>query len=360
MATVRKRVRHAGTAGMVAAVSVLIAGALPVGAAQIDPTDESVAVESMLQTEDVPGYRSVQGPENWADGDNDDPIFVKNGGLSEYFQLWRLMEPMSSVFDFRFQFPDAESAKAFLDASEASLGEVRNGAERQEPPVSPLPDTRYYYSDAYLVSYNYLMRHENIVAKVYIGGGTGEITPEDGAAIARAAASRMITALGGEAPAPSDGPDPSPGVDPMSPLEELRSHIPDDVEADCQRALFMDPQAVENGARVSLECDRDDESALMFTLFDSAEGMDAMYDVLREASIKVKPLPEGGDCREGSYDGAWFLDDQEAGRLFCNAGAEDSAVLAWSHPASRILSAMIRIDGDHAAAFDQWAVAGPR
>jgi hypothetical protein len=341
-----------------AAVALLMAGALPASAADIDPTEESVGLEAMLQTADLTGYRSVQGPENWADGDNDDPIFVKNGGVSEWFQLWRSTDPMGSVFDFRFQFPDAGSAKAFLDASETSLGEVRNGGERQDPPVSPVPDTRYYYSDAFLVSYNYLMRHENIVAKVYIGGG--ETTAEDGARIASAAASRIITALGGEAPTPSDGLDPSPGVDPVSPIDELRSHVPDDVEADCHRALFMDPQAVDNGARVSLECDRDDESALLFTLFDSAEGMDAMYDILREASIKVKPFTDGGACQEGSYDGSWTLDDQEAGRLFCNEGVESSAVLVWSHPATRILSALIRIDGDHAAAFDQWTVAGPR
>jgi hypothetical protein len=221
-----------------------------------------------------------------------------------------------------------------------------------------VPDTRYYYSNAFLESFNYLMRHENIVAKVYIGGG--ETSAEDGARIASAAAGRMITALGGEAPAPSDGPDPSPGDDPVSPIDELRSHIPDEVEVDCHRALFMDPQSVDNGARVSLECNRADESALMFTLFDSAEGMDAMYDILREASIELKPFAEGGACQDGSYDGSWFLDDQEAGRLFCNEGAEDSAILVWSHPASRILSALIRVDGDHATAFDQWTVAGPR
>jgi hypothetical protein len=360
MATVTKRVRHAGTAGMVAAAAVLMAGAQPAGAVEIDPTDVSVALESMLQADDVANRRSVQGPENWAEDGSDDPIFVKNGGISEWFQLWRSIEPMSSVFDFRFQFPDAESAKAFLDASETSLGEVRNGGERQEPPVNPVSDTRYYFSDTFLVSHNYLMRHENIVAKVYISGVGGELTPDDGARIASAAAGRMITALGGEAPAPSNDPDPSPGDDPVSPIDELRSHIPDDVEADCHRALFMDPQAVDNGARVSLECGRDEQTALMFTLFDSAEGMDSMYDILREASIKVKPFSDGGSCQEGSYDGAWFLDDQEAGRLFCNEGMESSAVLVWSHPASRILSALIRVDGDHAAAFDQWTVAGPR
>jgi hypothetical protein len=356
MATVTKRVRHTGMAGMVAAIAVLMAGALPAGAAEIDPTDGSVALEAMLQKEDIPGYRSVQGPENWAEGGSDDPIFVKNGGLSEYFQLWRSMEPISSVFDFRFQFPDAASAEAFLNASEEALGEVRNGGERQDPPVSPVPDTRYYYSDAYLVSYNYLMRHENIVAKVYIGAGMGDITPVEGAAIASAAASRMIVALGGEAPAPTD----DPGNDPVSPIEELRSHIPDEMEEGCKRMLFMDPLAEENDAIAGLECRRADGNLLGFTLFETANGMNAYYEALREALLAITDIPEGGSCETGSYDSTWVLGEEEAGRLLCNKAREDSAVIVWSHPASRIVSVIIRDDDDHLAAFNLWVYAGPR
>ena len=75
------------------------------------------------------------------------------------------------------------------------------GAQPAAAPVTPVADTRYYTFSSNLftpvVGFNYLMRHENIVAKVYVAGSEGEVTEQEAARIAQIAGDRMIAALNG-------------------------------------------------------------------------------------------------------------------------------------------------------------------
>jgi hypothetical protein len=166
-------------------------------ASAVDPTSEAAVFASMLQPPDVsPGAESSGiGP----DDDVDLPGWTENGGIRALSQT--LFDDAMTVFDFRWQFPDAASASAFLDAAEADLSEVSDGSQAAAAPVTPVADTRYYTFSSNLftpvVGFNYLMRHENIVAKVYVSGPEGDVTEQDAARIAQAAGDRMLAAHSG-------------------------------------------------------------------------------------------------------------------------------------------------------------------
>ena len=160
---------------LVVGLLVLSAGAV-LTAAPVDPTAESVALAAMLQPADVADSATTNGISVWQPDDL--PAFTEHGGLREAGQTISADGPVEQVYDFRYQFPDAASAKAFLDAAEADLGEVSSGAERLSLALKrrPVPDTRLYrFEDTLfgtgLIAFNYLMRVDNLVAKVYVSEG---------------------------------------------------------------------------------------------------------------------------------------------------------------------------------------------
>ena len=173
---------------------------LSASAGSVDPTSEAVVLASMLQPADVSASADTSGIS--PDDDVDLPGWAENGGIRSLGQT--VSDDAITVFDFRWQFPDAASATAFLDAAEADLSEVSFGSVPATAPVNPLGDTRYYTFRSELfgvvLGYNYLMRHENLVAKVYVSGAEGDVTEEDAARIAQIAGERIIAALSGQAP----------------------------------------------------------------------------------------------------------------------------------------------------------------
>lgn len=341
------RLRH----GLLLSVPLALGiGALPAAAGQPDATDESVAIDAMLVADDVPWQGDPSGVTLETDPSVIDlPGYVENGGLRQVAQQWFSDETFAIVFDFRFQFPDAASAGAFLDASEEVLGEVASGAESQVPPVSPLEDTRYYrYEDKVLgtstVGHNFLMRHENLVAKVYVSGA--EMSEDVASGIAQAAAGRMKGAVGddpGESPVPS-------GSDDVS-IDQLLTHVPSGIRASCE------PESPSVGV-VSVSCSQSDELIVGYTLFESIEAMDEWFDLTRLLVQANGADTAGDDCSTGPYDGTWTLGSEEAGRLLC-FDADTNRAIVWSHPASLTVSRIDHSGGDKAAAWDLWLAAGP-
>ena len=143
--------------GIAVAVAVVALAGPAVAAA--DPTDESVAVASLLQATDVFPTATASGVS--LGGADDLPAFALNGGLREARQTWTSSDPIALVFDFQFQFPDEASALAFLDASEGDLSETSNGLVLTPLLDPPLPDTRFYAVDlgSYGENFNFLMHH---------------------------------------------------------------------------------------------------------------------------------------------------------------------------------------------------------
>jgi hypothetical protein len=346
--------RAVGIIALLAAAAV--AGPTSItSAASIDPTDRAVLVESLLQPEDVATYA--------ADGDVQDmsaddlPAFAAHDGIREVSNQWFNGDLESTIFDFRFQFPDERSAQAFLDDAEGDLGEVHNGSVRQDPPVAPLPDTRFYYFQDKVFGtdtdgYAFLMHHGNIAAKVWISGMDGNVGPEAAGGIAQAAAERMIKALGTE-PAPTPDGSAVPAADPAD-VAELMSHIPAAVASDCTTDPDRDP---EYGELARVECSQSADSSILFSLYDTAESLDSEFDVAVMVAQIVGWEP-AESCEAGGYEGTWRLGDEEAGRLLCTVQM-GTANIVWSHPATRILSTIRQGDGDPEAAWQLWLVAGP-
>jgi hypothetical protein len=356
--------RRAGTLIGVVLTTAVLVGASP-GLAQDDPTSEEVAIASMLRAEDVAPATSddevsISSPE-------DLPGYVENGGLREVSRTWFSEEPTLTVFDFRWQFPDAESAAAFLDASEEVLSEVSGGAERGMLLLEPLPGTRFYtYEDRILgtgtVGYNFLMATGNLAAKVYVAGTGETLTQEQATAIAQAAAARMTAATGGGAPTSSAAPaSPAASASPAdreAALAELLSHVPAAVSESCAEVTDESGPASDVGEVAEVRCPMADGATLTFVLYGTEGAMDAAYDTAREYARIFGSFSSGTDCATGSQDGTWSVGGEEAGRLLCHQ-LEGAASIVWSHPSTRILSIIRQPETDHSAAWDLWLIAGP-
>jgi hypothetical protein len=344
-------VRAAALIGALAAVT-LGASAYPAAAATTHATDRVTLVDSMLQAEDLAAYDPS--------GDVDDipaddvPAFAAHDGIREVARTWYDMDRMSVVYDFRFQFPDEPSARAFLDDAEDDLGEVHNGSQREESPVTPLADTRYFvYHDTILDTgtdgFAFLMHHGNIAAKVWISGVDGNVSPLDAGAIAEAAAARMQQALGDVAgPEPSD----SAGGDAVA---ALMAHIPAGLARECD--VDGDAPDAEAGELARVLCTPSTEASVLFVLHDTEASLDAAFDIASMVAGIVGWEP-ADDCEAGGYEGTWTLGGETAGRLLC-ADLMGTATITWSHPASRILATIRQADGDPAAAWELWLGAGP-
>lgn len=345
----------------------------------VDPTAESVAIASMLLPSDVDASATTDGIAVSRPVDFD--AFTDHDGLRETSQTLAAEGPIQTVYDFRYQFPDAASAKAFLDAAETELGEVWSGTERQALPSSerPVPDTRLFrfedtLFDTGIVALDYLMRLDTLVAKVYIVEGQQTASSDElAAAIARAAATRMAAALAGETPeaSPILRPTPSPSASPLetprptpgasgpadAAAADLLTHIPAVIRDGCETsAMPGDPDS--DGALARIDCVTSDGASLTFVSYRTVEAMDAAYDAARAYALTFGSLSSEGTCTTGGYDGTWTLNDVEAGRLICHALGSD-ALVVWSYPDVRILSLIRQPDDDHAAARELWLLAGP-
>lgn len=341
MRTHRSHVLRAGSAGIAALLVGLLTGTLPAGAAGPDPVASSVAFDSLLRAEDLPNYGvAISAAEVSAD---DLPEFEANGGVREVARRWANQAGL--LFDFRFQFPDARSAETFLDTAELALAELQSGAEERDPPFTPQVDTRYYMVDNFLVGYNYLMRYENLVAKVYVGGGQDEVEEGTAASIAQRAAARMIASL-------------APPNDPPT-VEELQAHIPASLEG-CAPSSSTEGTPLGYGEVARIDCDPSDRTSIEFQLFQTVQDMDGAFEELRGQALEQDTTQTPDGCAAGWYDGAWTLGGEEAGRLVCTTPEDAPARFVWTHPETRILGTLAQVDGDAAAAYDLWAVAGPR
>jgi hypothetical protein len=170
------------------------------------------------------------------------------------------------------------------------------------------------------VSFIFLMRHENLVARVYVSGHEDAV-PEDLAAdIAQAAADRMLAALGTKVPA-SPSPSghatsPLASVDPDA-LAEILEHVPAALREQCQADAASTDNPAQPGELVEVECSSSDDATVAFELYDTVGSIDAAYDQQHQIAEILSFDYSGDSCTTGSYDGTWRIGDQEAGRLVC-------------------------------------------
>ena len=161
-----------------------------------DPLSEEALVASMLDPiDDVDAEAESSGVDIGTEA-RDLPAFDEQGGLRRAAQTINPADGEYTVYDFRYQFPTAEAAAAFLEAEADSLGETHAGAVESVPPSQFGDDLRYYtsHTEIFVIqdSFNYLIRTENVVAKVWVGGDPEAINAEEALDIATSAWGRMI------------------------------------------------------------------------------------------------------------------------------------------------------------------------
>ena len=148
---------------------------------------------SMLEPIDVDPLAETSGIDVGTEAD-DLPAFAEQGGLRRAGQTIGVGSDYT-VYDFRYQFPTATAASAFLDAEADSLGETASGAVETELPLQLGDKSRYYTShlEIFVIqdSFNYLIRVENVVAKVWVGGDPEFINATKAYGIASTALARM-------------------------------------------------------------------------------------------------------------------------------------------------------------------------
>jgi hypothetical protein len=138
-------------------------------------------------------------------------------------------------------------------------------------------------------------------------------------------------------------------------VTKLLSHVPVAVASDC---LTDDAERdASAGELARVVCTTSEEASILFSLYDSETSLDAQFDIAVMVAGIVGWEP-AESCEAGGYEGSWRLGEETAGRLLCVVQL-GTANITWSHPASRILATIRQSDGDPAAAWQLWLVAGP-
>lgn len=157
---------------------------------------------------------------------------------------------------------------------------------------------------------------------------------------------------------PSDGPAASlPPMD-ADALAALMQTIPADLRTSCvPDGYWQIPElGPEPGEIASVDCDPDGDGGdfASYSLFATAESMNAFYDQQLLGMRNLGAL-DGPGCPEGPGEAAW-----EHGRRFCYQPFGDDANMRWTHDALFIVANAINDDGDWAALETFFAAAGPQ
>jgi hypothetical protein len=134
----------------------------------------------------------------------------------------------------------------------------------------------------------------------------------------------------------------------------ILAHVPEEIAGSCAANVPVDDGAIEQ-----VTCDTESGTTLIYTQFDSAEAMNAVYQARYAGYVTADSAAEGwctnGVAGEGTWTGS---DGSVGGRLAC-FDADGLPWFEWTHDAVGILTQGFRLDGDWAAMYDAWSNAGP-
>ena len=241
----------------------------------IDPTSRDVLIATLLEERDVPDGLE---PGELDEGDEiEDSAWADNDGIRAIQIVWRgsTDDPVQAIYDYRYQFPDAESAAAFYADAEDFLAETNVGMALQERfDTDELGEESSLYTgevegiDGF--NYNYLTRVGNVVAKTWLTVPSTQ-DPDVPGAVASAAAGKLRSVLGIEAPEAEF---------PNAQEAEVLTSIPVAIRPSCHSAEEIYTEEVD-----TVRCDGATEHPpIDYSLFETAEAMDDAFesDVARE------------------------------------------------------------------------------
>lgn len=305
----------------------------PAAPVVVDPWSEAAVLASLLQPVDVPRDLVPEAIE--VEPSTEAPGWVEHAGLRVVTRNWGGRGAISSLFDFRYQFPTALAAQGFLDEAHAALSE--EGAGLEDVQGETLGDASYRYAGTISFggiqtnNYNYLVRVQNIVAKVFIGGGSELDLPTADAIAARIPA-RLRTALkGGIAPSPT-----SDGSFPSDLEAAILRHIPEGLRPSCDAVEEIYPTELD-----SVRCTPSSGPKIDYTAFSNSLDMRQAYEGDLESA---DPVPTGsGQCALGNYESTYTVNGEPAGRILCTSyvsarTGETHRVIEWTNEEFNILA----------------------
>jgi len=305
----------------------------PVAPVVVDPWSEAAAIASLLQPADLPSELTPD--EIRVRADSDMPGWSAHAGLRVVNRNWGGRGAISSLFDSRYQFRTAMAAQAFLDDAHAALSE--EGAGLQSVVGEPLGDRSFRYAGTISFggiqtnNYNYLVRVQNIVAKVFLGGGSDlDLATAD--EIAAQIPERMRTALkGGIAPSPSA----STGF-PSDTEAAILAHIPQNLHAGCEGVEEIYPIEVD-----SVRCRPFNGPTIDYSAFGNVLDMTEAYQGDVDSA---DPAPsQNGQCALGNYEWTYTVDGRPTGRILCTSYVsartrQTYRVIEWTNDDLQILA----------------------
>ena len=297
-----------------------------------DPIAEATVVASLLQAEDLPDDLSPEDAK--VRRDNSTPGWNEHEGLRVATRNWGGRGAISSVFDFRFQFATADAAAAFLAGAKDALSEA--GAGLEEVTGERLGDESWRFAGTITfggiatANYNYLVRVGNIVAKVFIGGGS-DLDNGTADEIAKKTPWRIRTALqGGVPPSPSLSAFPNPNE------AAILAHIPEELRPSCSSVEELYDTEVD-----TVRCQPAGGPAVDFTVFGNALDLAGAYQGDVDSA---DPAPtENGQCSLANYESGYTIGGADAGRIMCTTYFSSKTkrthkVIEWTNDQLRILA----------------------
>ena len=252
---------------------------------------------------------------------------------------WGGRGALSSLFDFRFQFPTAQAAQGFLEQAYASLSEesAEEGVGLHFVEGETLGDASYRYAGTISFggiqtnNYNYLVRVQNIVAKVFLGGGA-ELDGVTADAIAKRIPNRLRTALkGGIAPSPTVS-----GTYPSTAEAAVLRHVPENLRGGCESVEEIYPTEIE-----SVRCVPFNGPTIDYTAFGNGLDMSQAYQGDVDSA---DPAPtENGQCALGNYEYTYTVSGEPSGRILCTTyvsgkTGETFRVIEWTNDELEVLA----------------------
>ena len=307
-------------------------GTAPSSPRPVDPASESTVMASLLQAEDLPDELAPE--EARIRRDNSITGWTEHGGIRIVTRNWGGRGAISSLFDYRYQFLTADAAAAFLAVARDELSEA--GAGLEEVTGDRLGDESVRFAGTITfggiatANYNYLIRVGNIVAKVFIGGGS-DLDQNTADEIAEKTPTRIRTALqGGIPPSPSVSAFPNPNE------ASILSHIPEELRPSCRSVEELYDTEVD-----TVRCQPSGGPMVDFTVFGNDLDLAAAFQGDEDAA---DPVPsQNGQCALGNYSSSYTINGEEAGRILCTTYFSSKTkrthkVIEWTNEALRILA----------------------
>lgn len=317
------------------------------------PTSRALLVDTLLDARDVPD--DLEPGELESSEQVADDAFAANNGLRVIRIVWQGSGdgPITTIYDYRYQFPNEDDAATFLDEARDFLAETSEGMElTTEFDVDELGELGFLYTGEVEglegFQYNYLLRVGNIVAKVWVTVPSTQ-DPDVPLGVAQSAAETLRAVLQIEAPT-ADFPNANEA--------RILEFVPEPIRDSCHAAEEIYRDEID-----TVRCDGSTEHPpIDYSLFRTRSAMNGAFD--RDLAREETEPTDEGSCAEGNYLAEYTIEGEPGGRILCTIYTDtddrEYKVIEWTNENINILTYMSSATRDWDNLIEFWTdEAGP-